>query len=335
MPAITPQEVARVLDGAQTKTGGRLGGRQTDPGDAGSLSYEPARRQRLDHYGNGGDGWDDEGWTRDYVVPLRDEVEALLAKRFGAAQARAGLAVDIGEKGHVHIQILGASLRGTDSHPLSRLYELTGYEPGEERIQLAEQQSDLFASKKVPSIEEIWKKHAGPKARAPEESGAAGKCNTELAPYHWLDVSVCVSRGAGKKLPVIRDAADVARTLLQIYPQALTGLQEHIIVLAVDVRMQPVGAVLVAKGGLASATAGIPDILRPVIMLPAKAFMIAHNHPSGLPDPSRDDRILTAVVAKAAASVQLQLLDHLILTANPKVFYSFSEKSPTDLQVRA
>lgn len=229
-------------------------------------------------------------------------------------------------------QAWGRKTLGLDAHPLSRLYELTGYEPEEEHITLADQ-ADLFASKKVPSIEEIWKKHGAPKGRAELAPGRPA-CNSDLAPYQWLDVSVCVSRTEpGRKLPVIRDAAGFVRVLLQIYPKALTGLQEHIIAVAVDVRMQPVGAVLVAKGSLAEASAGIPDILRPVIMLPAKAFIIAHNHPSGGAEPSDADNDLTAVVAHAAATVHLKLLDHLILTRDPAVFYSYKNANSPALEV--
>lgn len=231
-------------------------------------------------------------------------------------------------------------LRGmADAFEGRPLYALEGgYETTEERITLSDDQPDLFGRKKPPSIEEIWKAHAGAQRKPPKTTrespppGDAGVtvCNTEVAPYKWLDVSVCVSRqGRGKelKLPVVRGSADVVRVLGQIYPGAMGGLQEHILVLAMDVRNQPLGAVLVAKGGLAEASAGIADILRPVIMLPSKAFIIAHNHPSGHSDPSHDDDVLTVRVFQAGRLLGLKLLDHLILTADPKTYHSYADAS--------
>jgi len=92
------------LSGRVTKTGGRLILGSTD---AQGADFEPQHRQRLDHYGTSysddGDeqeGWDSEGWEDDYARPLSKEVEALLA-----AAGVTGFVVDIGEKGHVYVQL--------------------------------------------------------------------------------------------------------------------------------------------------------------------------------------------------------------------------------------
>lgn len=81
-------------------TGGRL--RNLDPHEYG-WSLEPEWRERLDHYGNDGDGWDEDGWERDYAGPLREEAQAWLDKTFGPNH----LSADVGEKGHLNIQPVG------------------------------------------------------------------------------------------------------------------------------------------------------------------------------------------------------------------------------------
>lgn len=103
-PSKPASEVKSALNGRKTKTGGRL--KLTDA-DGDSLSFEPEYRQRLDHYGTSrsddGDeqeGWDDEGWEADYAGPLRREVEAML-KSAGVDD----WVVDVGEKGHVEVQL--------------------------------------------------------------------------------------------------------------------------------------------------------------------------------------------------------------------------------------
>jgi hypothetical protein len=89
--------VAAFLKGKSTKIGGRF--RSVDI-DHGVVFAEPHHRSRLDHYGNGGDGWDEEGWEDNYAGPLRKEVEAMLNREFPGND----FSVEIGEKGHVDIQ---------------------------------------------------------------------------------------------------------------------------------------------------------------------------------------------------------------------------------------
>jgi hypothetical protein len=93
--------VKRALDGKKTKVGGRLSVERVER-DTRYLSFDPASRQRLDHFGNGGDGWDSDAWEDEYASPLRKEVEALLTSG-GVLVGAGGVHVEIGEKGHVDV----------------------------------------------------------------------------------------------------------------------------------------------------------------------------------------------------------------------------------------
>jgi len=48
----------------------------------------------------------------------------------------------------------------------------------------------------------------------------------------------------------------------------------------------------------------------------AAALILAHNHPSGHPEPSEEDRRLTRALAQAAKTLDLRLLDHLIVAGD-------------------
>jgi hypothetical protein len=91
----TSEFVVTLLNGRNTKAGGRL---KVGAVEEEFVEFEPYKRQRLDHYGNDGEGWDEEGWETDYAGPLRAEVRAIL-KTGGATQWD----VEIGEKGHVEV----------------------------------------------------------------------------------------------------------------------------------------------------------------------------------------------------------------------------------------
>ena len=55
----------------------------------------------------------------------------------------------------------------------------------------------------------------------------------------------------------------------------------------------------------------------------AASIILAHNHPSGAPDPSPADKTLTQMLKQAMALVDVRVLDHLIVTA--REVYSFAE----------
>lgn len=65
------------------------------------VSAEPRNRERLDHYGNDGNGWDEDAWEEDYAGPLRSKVQKAMDDEFG----KDAVSVDIGDKGFVDICI--------------------------------------------------------------------------------------------------------------------------------------------------------------------------------------------------------------------------------------
>ena len=56
----------------------------------------------------------------------------------------------------------------------------------------------------------------------------------------------------------------------------------------------------------------------------ASAVVLAHNHPSGIPEPSEADRLLTQELKSALALVDIRVLDHFIVAGDLSV--SFAER---------
>jgi len=69
----------------------------------------------------------------------------------------------------------------------------------------------------------------------------------------------------------------------------------------------------VTRGILDAALIHPREILRPAIVEGAAAIIVAHNHPSGSPEPSPEDRAVTRQLAAACDAVGIPLLDHVIL----------------------
>jgi DNA repair protein RadC len=77
------------------------------------------------------------------------------------------------------------------------------------------------------------------------------------------------------------------------------------------------------EGGAAGSQVDVQVILRRALALGATQFVCAHNHPSGLPQPSPGDLRVTRELILAARAVGLKLVDHLIVGDN--TYFSFSE----------
>ena len=81
----------------------------------------------------------------------------------------------------------------------------------------------------------------------------------------------------------------------------------------------------IAEGSLTQATLHMREILAPAICCHAAAFLIAHNHPAGNPEPSKYDDELTKAIDKAAQVVGIPLMDHIIIGVGTKRYYSYKE----------
>jgi DNA repair protein RadC len=55
------------------------------------------------------------------------------------------------------------------------------------------------------------------------------------------------------------------------------------------------------------------EVVRRALLLNAAAVVLAHNHPSGLAEPSRADELLTATLKHALALVDVRVLDHVVV----------------------
>lgn len=65
------------------------------------------------------------------------------------------------------------------------------------------------------------------------------------------------------------------------------------------------------------------DILKWALKLSATGIIIAHNHPSGNPEPSNEDIIVTKKIIQAAKLVDIIIIDHIIIGKNR--YFSFLE----------
>lgn len=88
---------------------------------------------------------------------------------------------------------------------------------------------------------------------------------------------------------------------------------EHFRVLYFDGKAREVIGERVWAGTMREVEVPFPEIFRSAIKLDAGSMVIAHNHPSGDPQPSRQDVELTRRFNSICKHLEIRLLDHLII----------------------
>jgi DNA repair protein RadC len=116
----------------------------------------------------------------------------------------------------------------------------------------------------------------------------------------------------------IREPEDVLRVF-----DRLRDLQvEEFHLLALDSQSQILREVLITRGLLNSSLVHPREVFRPAIAEAAAGIIIVHNHPSGDPTPSSEDRAATKQLVSAGQLLDLPVYDHVIIAGDR--FVSFA-----------
>lgn len=98
---------------------------------------------------------------------------------------------------------------------------------------------------------------------------------------------------------------------------------ESFAVLFLDVKNRLIAAEELFRGTLTHASVYPREIVKAALSHNAAAILLAHNHPSGSPQPSEADHALTAALKQALALVDVRVLDHFIVAGHQ--IHSFAE----------
>ncbi len=99
---------------------------------------------------------------------------------------------------------------------------------------------------------------------------------------------------------------------------------EEFWIVAINNASRIIKKVQVSVGGIDQTSADVRLIMRVLIDTGASQFAAVHNHPSGNPKPSNDDRKLTEQLKKAAEIFNIRMMDHVIITDG--IYYSFCDE---------
>lgn len=113
-----------------------------------------------------------------------------------------------------------------------------------------------------------------------------------------------------EKRQLCSSPAEAAEILSDYWPDD----REACYMLPLTVKHHLIGEpVLVSLGSIDHTFMSPREIFRIALSLNAAAILVAHNHPSGSPEPSKDDLAVTRRIARAADIIGIDLLDHLVV----------------------
>jgi DNA repair protein RadC len=135
-------------------------------------------------------------------------------------------------------------------------------------------------------------------------------------------------RGSRRRIPAaIRDPDNVARFIRGVVGN---DAREHFVTLMLDGRHRPIAYQVVSVGTATASLVHPREVFQAAVAMGAVALIVAHNHPSGDPSPSREDRDVTERLMRAGEVLGIRLLDSVVVTESGYV--SIREEDPGRFQ---
>lgn len=171
----------------------------------------------------------------------------------------------------------------------------------------------------------------------------SGGCGNLLNLYDYSYQSLTQIPGIGRvKAIQFKCIAEISRRIAKTVrirdlsfdnPGAVAGFymermrhekKEQFIVCMLDSKCQYLGDSVLTIGSVNASLVSPRDIFIQALQAQAVSIIILHNHPSGKPQPSREDMRVTECIAECGKMLQIELSDHIIIGDNN--YYSFREK---------
>ena len=147
----------------------------------------------------------------------------------------------------------------------------------------------------APAVTRTWS--SGP---AGGVTGVGARCA--------CDRVVVRADGAGRTAVTSPEAA---ATL--VVPAMAAADRERCVAALLDTKHRLLEVVTVSIGSLDHTFMGPREVFRDALLANAAALVLAHNHPSGDPEPSSDDELVTRRLVRAGELVGVEVLDHLVV----------------------
>lgn len=101
---------------------------------------------------------------------------------------------------------------------------------------------------------------------------------------------------------------------------------EHFVVIPLSTSNKPLGYHVIGKGSLNAVIVTPREVFRAAILMNAASVILAHTHPSGNPEPSREDIAITRQLVEAGKTLDIRVVDHVIVPLHSEEYVSLAER---------
>jgi len=122
----------------------------------------------------------------------------------------------------------------------------------------------------------------------------------------------------------IKNSEDIVQVLRNVFNADTIQWTEEFILVCLNRAHKVIGYYKVGAGGFSGVVCDVKVIMTMALQSSASSLIVAHNHPSGNLKPSANDKSMTDKINAACKILDINLLDHIILTADGS--YSFAEE---------
>lgn len=113
-----------------------------------------------------------------------------------------------------------------------------------------------------------------------------------------------------KPPPQVKEPGDVYRLMK---PRLKDADREHFYAVLLNTKNVVLSVELVSIGSLNASIVHPREVLKPAIVASAASILLVHNHPTGDPEPSKEDIEFTRRMVKCGELIGIELLDHIII----------------------
>lgn len=100
---------------------------------------------------------------------------------------------------------------------------------------------------------------------------------------------------------------------------------EHVYIACLDTKLHMIGCFEASHGSVNETIFPVREIFQKALLIGAVHIVICHNHPTGDTTPSAEDVKATERIREAGQLIAIPVLDHVIVGAGNRAYYSFAE----------
>ncbi len=148
-----------------------------------------------------------------------------------------------------------------------------------------------------------------------------------IGPAKAITIISALELGRRQKLDEVKDKTKItsSKDIFNIFQPVIGEIShEEFWIILLNRNNKILKKINISKGGISSTVIDVRIILKHALDELASAIILCHNHPSGNTEPSQEDKKITNKIKIAAESMDISLLDHIIVTQTN--YFSFADE---------